>query len=118
MVPSPWGLKPNAPIPAARAASIPSGVSSTTAQSLGATPIAFAACRKRSGAGFPRSTSAALNILPSNLSKRPAAPSVIRIFSSGPLEATQTATVTRSSASATPVTGSTPAASAAFWRSR
>ena len=48
-------------MPAARAASTPGRESSTTRQRAGSAPIAWAAWRKRSGAGLPRSTSEAVN---------------------------------------------------------
>ena len=47
---------------AAIAASTPNALSSTTAEREGAAPIRDAAWRKRSGAGFPSATSAALKI--------------------------------------------------------
>ena len=52
---------PTASIPALRAALTPLALSSTTTQSFGANPMAFAACRNRSGAGFPRATMVELN---------------------------------------------------------
>ena len=76
-------------MPAARPASTPTSESSITAQLDGSAPMASAAYRNTSGAGFPRSTSWAEKILPSNSSSSPVRPSVKRIFSTGPLEATQ-----------------------------
>ena len=76
-------------MPACRAASMPAGLSSTTMQSCGRTPIPFAAWRNRSGAGLPRATSVALKIRPSNRSRSPVMPSVAAIRVCVPLDATQ-----------------------------
>src|SRR4051812_44223628 len=53
--------KPIAVMPAARAASIPAGLSSMTRQRSGAVVRRCAAYRNRSGAGLPRATIVALN---------------------------------------------------------
>ena len=87
------------------AASTPAGESSTTAQSAGSQPIDAAACRNRSGAGLPCSTSVALKIRPSKRSHSPVCPSVKRIFSIEALDATQLGSVIASSAATIPGTG-------------
>ena len=76
-------------MPAERAACTPGTESSTTTQSKGCTFMLMAACRKRSGNGFPRGTWLALKMRPSNRSHRPVRPSVKRIFSGEPELATQ-----------------------------
>lgn len=58
--------KPSAVIPAALAPATPNGLSSTTTHRSGRVDIRDAACRKRSGAGFPRLTSSAEKIRPAN----------------------------------------------------
>ena len=95
-------------MPAARAAWMPGTESSTTTQSKGCTSMAMAACRKRSGNGFPRGTWLELKMRPSNRSHRPVRPSVKRIFSGEPELATQVAipaACSASTASFTPATG-------------
>jgi len=81
--------KPNTFIPAALAAATPSGLSSTTTQSAGFTPIVLAACRKRSGAGLPCRTSSELKIRPSKRSQNPTAVSAVWIRRWVPEEARQ-----------------------------
>src|SRR5580692_1909520 len=69
--------KPMAFIPAALAASTPTTVSSTTKHRDGGALILDAANRKRSGAGLPLRTSAALNTFGDALSHRPTVLSAI-----------------------------------------
>ena len=91
-------------MPAARAASTPKRLSSTTTHRSGATPEHAAACRKRSGAGLPLATSVVEKIRPSKRSNSPVRPRVSCIFSCVPLEATHDGIVNASSACSTPGT--------------
>ena len=77
-------------MPASLAALRPGAESSITQQARGETPIQVAACRKRSGKGFPLATSSLLYMLPSKKDNNPAEVSDVRIFWCVPLEATQT----------------------------
>src|SRR5687768_697883 len=93
-----------ASMPAAWAARIPGRLSSMTAQADGGTPRLAAACRNRSGAGFPFWTSVALKILPSNREYRPVRPRTRRRWSWSLLDATHASVSIWSSASITPST--------------
>ena len=105
-------------MPAATPASTPRGLSSTTTQPSGAAPMRAAACRKRSGNGFARATSAAQKIRPSKRSQRPVSPSVRRILSIRPLEATQVGVEILASASWMAGTGRSSARCAASARAQ
>jgi hypothetical protein len=99
-------------MPAACAASMPNGLSSTTTALGGSIPMRPAASRKRSGAGFPCSTSAALVIRPSNRSHSPVSRSFVSIAAGVPLDATQVGSSIESSAASIPGTGLSSAANA------